>query len=161
MRLSIQLNLAEKPTYQTHAFAYDYIHRSAPIGPTPEQLLYQQIMEENPFDPGEVWDEEVRHGWTDSDTDVMSDLSAQSPSDNEIATLGDLAMRMKLESKEQEERAQREEAELKGRAVEELAKKLKNGYWKEQQEVKTMRKGLYSWKELTTSELITASEGSS
>ncbi|UOH84980.1 hypothetical protein LQV05_001796 [Cryptococcus neoformans] len=154
--LHFLLNLAEKPTYQTHAFAYDYIHRSAPIGPTPEQLLYQQIMEEDPFDPGEVWDEEVRHGWTDSDTDVMSDLSAQSPSEDEIATPGDLAMRMRLESKEQEERAQREEEELKGRAIEELAKKLKNGYWKEQQEVETMRKGLYSWKELTTNTSVAA-----
>lgn len=161
LRLSIQLNLAEKPTYQTHAFAYDYIHRSTPIGPTPEQLIYQQIMEEDPFDPGEVWDEEVRHGWTDSDTDDMSDLSTQSPSEDELATPSDLAMRMRLEDKEQEERAQREEAEVKEKAIEELAKKLKNGYWKGQPEVEIMRKDLYGWKELTTSEPIAAFECSS
>ncbi|WVQ92087.1 hypothetical protein IAS59_005895 [Cryptococcus gattii] len=144
------LNLAEKPTYQTLAFAYDYIHRSAPIGPTPEQLLYQQIMEEDPFDPGEVWDEEVRHGWTDSDTDGMSDLSAQSPLEDDLATPSDLARHIRLEAKEQEERARREEAEVKGKALQELAKRLKNGYWKEQPEVEIMRKGLYGWKEMTT-----------
>ncbi|KIR71495.1 hypothetical protein I310_04802 [Cryptococcus deuterogattii CA1014] len=144
------LNLAEKPTYQTLAFAYDYIHRSAPIGPTPEQLLYQQIMEEDPFDPGEVWDEEVRHGWTDSDTDDMSDLSAQSPLKDELATPSDLTRHIRLETKEHEERERREEAEVKGRAIQELAKQLKNGYWKEQPEVEIMRKGLYGWKEMTT-----------
>lgn len=156
----IQLNLAEKPTYQTLAFAYDYIHRSAPTGPTPDQLLYQQIMEEDPFDPGEVWDEEVRHGWTDSDTDDMSDLSAQSPLEDELATPSNIARHIRLEAKEQEERARREEAEVKGRAIQELAKKLKNGYWKEQKEIEIMRKGLYGWKEMTTGEVPSTSESS-
>lgn len=158
MHLFIQLNLAEKPTYQTLAFAYDYIHRSAPTGPTPEQLLYQQIMEEDPFDPGEIWDEEVRHGWTDSDTDDMSDLSAQSQLEDELVTPSDLARHIRLEAKEQEERARREEAEVKGRAIHELTKKLKNGYWKEQPEVEIMRKDLYGWKEITTGELPSISE---
>ena len=91
----------------------------------------------------------------------MSDLSTQSPSEDELATPSDLAMRMRLEDKEQEERAQREEAEVKEKAIEELAKKLKNGYWKGQPEVEIMRKDLYGWKELTTSEPIAAFECSS
>lgn len=114
-------------------------------------------MEEDPFDPGEVWDEEVRHGWTDSDTDDMSDLPAQSQLEEAPS---DHARHIRLEAKEQEERARREETEVKGRAIQELTKKLKNGYWKEQPEVEIMRKGLYGWKEITTGELLSISESS-
>lgn len=79
-----QLNLSQGPSAATHNFAHDYLSRVSASGPTPDQILYAEIMDSEPFE-GDHWgpgyDDEVREGWSDSDS---SDLG--STTEEEVLT---------------------------------------------------------------------------
>ncbi|WVQ83578.1 hypothetical protein IAT38_005719 [Cryptococcus sp. DSM 104549] len=147
--IHLLLNLANRPTTQAHAYAYEYLHRQPSTGPTPDQILYQQIMEENPYDPGEVWDEEVRHGWTDSDSS-LSDLEDQDESPEEEEVLTPSSRVVRAQKKRAEDERKREELEEMAERAREVVRGLEQGYWRGQERVGEMPEGLYGWKDMTT-----------
>ncbi|WVQ94433.1 hypothetical protein IAU59_001512 [Kwoniella sp. CBS 9459] len=144
------LNLSERPTASTHDFAHSYLHRVPPSGLTADQVLYHQIMESEPFDPGEIWDEEVFSGWTESESesDVQSSES-DSPEEEEVRTPSSAAIRAQRKRHEAEARRLDEEQRQADAAA--LVADLKDGYWNSPGEVGVIPDGLYGWKDLTTS----------
>ncbi|WVN90409.1 uncharacterized protein L203_105645 [Cryptococcus depauperatus CBS 7841] len=142
------LKLAQRPTKQIHEVAYEYLRRLPIPGPTPEQILFRQIMEENPFDPGEVWDEEVKHGWTESEAEDSTSDNEESPFEEEVQTPSSLILRRDRKNQEAERRDQNAREEAK-RAIEELTR-LKRGYWIQQKEIQDMDIALYGWKDIIT-----------
>nr|XP_031859138.1 uncharacterized protein CI109_005488 [Kwoniella shandongensis]KAA5526210.1 hypothetical protein CI109_005488 [Kwoniella shandongensis] len=152
--IHLLLNLSTKPTSQTHDFAHSYLHCQLPQGPTADQILYREIMETDPYDPGEVYDEEVLSGWTDSDSDDLDvessseDRGTSSAEDEDIRTPDTVALR--AQRRRAEEQRKKEEEEDRKMQAEEVVRGLKEGYWNRPGEVGEMKEGLYGWKELTT-----------
>ncbi|WVF66823.1 hypothetical protein IAT40_001565 [Kwoniella sp. CBS 6097] len=147
------LNLSESPSASTHEFAYSYLHRVPPSGPTADQILYRQIMEAEPFDPGEIWDEEVLSGWTESESgsDVHNsdpDSPEDSPEEEEVRTPSSAVMR--AQRKRDEAEARRSEEEQRQFDAAERVRDLKEGYWNSPGQVGTISEGLYGWKDLST-----------
>ncbi|KAK8861336.1 hypothetical protein IAR55_002155 [Kwoniella newhampshirensis] len=150
--IHLLLNLAEKPLAQTHDFAHSYLHRRPPTGPTADQILYQQIMQSEPYDPGETYDEEVLSGWTDSDSDQdsmddSSSSSGRSPMEDEVRTPDSVALR--AQRRRMGEQRRKDELEERSRRAEEVVRGLKKGYWERLGQVGEMKEDLYGWKELS------------
>ncbi|ODO09297.1 hypothetical protein I350_02897 [Cryptococcus amylolentus CBS 6273] len=148
--IHLLLALSEKPATLTLDFAHQYIHRTPVTGPTPDQLYYQQIMDENPYDPGESYDEEVIHGWTDSDSESDPSLSdaENSPREEEIRTPSSSAS--KTQKKKKNEEASAEDAQEAYARARDIVRELKNGYWSNQESVQKMPQGIHGWRQLCT-----------
>ncbi|KAK6906950.1 hypothetical protein I203_100939 [Kwoniella mangroviensis CBS 8507] len=148
------LNLSDKPTLPTHEFAYSYLHRSTPSGPTADQILYEEIMDSEPFDPGEIWDEEVLSGWTDSedeyDRDFLSEGSNSegSPEEDYVKTPSSATIRAQRKRDDENRRKRLEE----GRREEalEVVRGLKDGYWNRPGMGHVIKEGSYGWRDLVT-----------
>jgi hypothetical protein len=111
-----------QPTAKTHDIAYEYLHREPPQVVDHDRLLYDEIMAD-PFD-GEHWgqgyDEEVREGWTDSES---------SESDREGERLI-TPLRERVGVIPSQLRVDEGDGEMKLREAEEKMRNLGNGYWK-------------------------------
>ncbi|WRT65449.1 uncharacterized protein IL334_002392 [Kwoniella shivajii] len=145
------LNLADKPSTSTHDFAYSYLHRVPPSGPTADQILYRQIMNDEPFDPGEVWDEEVLSGWTESEDESERSLSSDSdgsPTEDEVKTPSSFVLR--AQKKKNDELRRREIEEERKQDALEVVRGLKEAYWLKPGQVQAMPDGMYGWKDLIT-----------
>lgn len=115
----------------------------------------------DPFE-GEHWgkghDEEVKHGWTDSETEFASDSSSSVLEDEAIVT--PLTERI-VGGKRDEERRIREEKLREGERRLEVARKaleeLEMGYWRTGGRPLAPRaKGIFGWKALTTGEKLSS-----
>ncbi|WVQ62976.1 uncharacterized protein L199_001125 [Kwoniella botswanensis] len=148
------LNLSDKPTLQTLEFAYSYLQRSTPSGPTADQILYKEIMDCEPFDPGEIWDEEVLSGWTDSENEYDGDYlfensdSEGSPEEDYVKTPSSAAIRAQRR-RDDENRRKRLEEDRREEALE-VVRGLKNGYWNRPGMIHVIKKGSYGWRDLVT-----------
>lgn len=150
--LKFQLNLASPPSTKTHRFATSYLSRRYDTGPTPEQVLYNEIMSE-PFD-GDHWDskydEEVKEGWTDSDSYGSSsgsegDEVVVTPGSKTVA--GRQALRANFRQDGQEEVQRVEKAKEVLRILDEQA------YWRKPGvELQGVPEGMYGWRQISTSE---------
>ncbi|OCF34604.1 hypothetical protein I316_03645 [Kwoniella heveanensis BCC8398] len=143
------LNLSGRPSAATHDFAYSYLHRVPATGPTADQILYRQIMESEPFDPGEEWDEEVLSGWTESESESgIQDSESDSPEEEEIRTPSSAALR--AQRKRFDAEARRVDEEQRRFDAAEIVRDLKEAYWNSPMQVGTVPEGLYGWKDLST-----------
>jgi hypothetical protein len=119
--LTTQLAMSNQPNPKTHDLAHEYLHREPPKVVDHDRLLYDEIMAD-PFD-GEHWgkgyDEEVREGWTDSES---------SGSDREGERLI-TPLRERVGVIPSQPRVEEEDAEMKLREAEEMMKRLGDGYW--------------------------------
>lgn len=134
----------------THALARTYLARREDSGPTADEVLYRQIMSD-PFD-GEHWgkghDEEVREGWTDSESDSEETLSEDEAivtplPDRTMGIARDAERRIREEKlKEGEERLERARNTL---------ERLEMGYWRTGGEVVLpIKEGIFGWQAVTT-----------
>ncbi|WVQ73854.1 hypothetical protein IAR50_003435 [Cryptococcus sp. DSM 104548] len=146
--IHLLLALSEKPSAQTFDFAHQYIHCAPTIGPTPDQLYYRQIMNENPYDPGETYDEEVIHGWTDSESEPSLSDADDSPQEVEVRTPDNLARRTHNEKRHEE--ASMEEAQEMYARARDIVRGLKKSYWSNQEPIQNMPEGLHGWRQLCT-----------
>ncbi|WVW79751.1 hypothetical protein I302_101721 [Kwoniella bestiolae CBS 10118] len=146
------LNLADRPSIETHDFAYTYLHRVPPSGPTADQILYQEIMASEPFEPGEFWDEEVLSGWTDSEDEYERETSSEdsdgSPEEDYVKTPSSAAIRAERRREEEVRRKQLEEDRTEEAL--EVVRGLKDGYWNKPGKINLMKEGVYGWRDLVT-----------
>nr|XP_019012421.1 uncharacterized protein I206_03268 [Kwoniella pini CBS 10737]OCF51202.1 hypothetical protein I206_03268 [Kwoniella pini CBS 10737] len=145
------LNLAGIPSVSTQDFAYAYLNRVPPSGPTADQILYQQIMEEEPFDAGEEWDEEVHSGWSDSDDELEQVYRSDqwdSPEEEDIRTPSSAIIR--TQRKKEEEYRRNEAEEDRRQEALEVVRGLKDQYWNTPGSIREFDHGLYGWKDLIT-----------
>ncbi|KAK4689213.1 hypothetical protein P7C73_g907, partial [Tremellales sp. Uapishka_1] len=145
---------AEKPTSQTHDFSHDLLHRTAPTGPTSDQILYREIM-------AEVWEgddvgpeedeEEVMEGWTESE-ESEEDEQVLTPS-SKVSVKQSYALRRR-----EAEHQLREREEIRMQEAEEILAKIGNdAYWKVGgKTVGRPRGGLYGWRDLSTATTASA-----
>ena len=149
----LQLNLSNPPSSQTHDAAHAYLHRPVDNGPSPDELLYRQIMSE-PFTGahwGKGYDEEVKHGWTDSESSSGdSDVEVVTPSTGRIRS--SLADRAGLRRLEDQALQRGDEQRLK--AAEETLRAFKeHAYWRQGGgPIESLETDLYGWRALTTRE---------
>ena len=143
---SFQLNLRDRPTSETHDFAHSYLNRLPSSGPTSEQVLFRDIMSD-PF-VGDHWgpgfDEEVRQGWTDSESDAENE---------EVLTPSSKVLReSKVSTREREEEDKAYYGEERMRTAQAILRELANGaYWKDGgAEVVRMKEAVDGWREITT-----------
>ncbi|WWC87513.1 uncharacterized protein L201_002403 [Kwoniella dendrophila CBS 6074] len=151
------INLISKPNNGTHEFAYQYLNRVRPSGPTADQILYNEIMNSEPFElDEEVWDEEVLSGWTDSDSnsedhhnDTSDESDDNSPEEDYVKTPSSTAIRLQRK-KDEAIRRQRLEEDRRQESLD-IVRNLKfDQYWNKPGIVKDMKEGLYGWKDLIT-----------
>lgn len=125
--------------------------RKADTGPTPDEVLYGQIMSD-PFE-GDHWgkghDEEVKHGWTDSESDSEETTSEE----EEIVTpLHDqpTGSTRDAEKKIREERIREGEKRLE--AARRALESLETGYWRTGgKALSPATEGIFGWQAVTTS----------
>ncbi|WWC59975.1 uncharacterized protein I303_102538 [Kwoniella dejecticola CBS 10117] len=145
------LDLSQRPTTSTHDFAHSYLNRVPHSGSTPDQILFEQIMEEEPFDPGEVWDEEVHSGWSSSDEEseiVAASEGSESPAEEDIRTPSSAVLRAQRK-REEEVRRKSTEEERRETALE-VVRGLKDQYWNTPGDLRELDAGIYGWKDLIT-----------
>ncbi|EIW69109.1 hypothetical protein TREMEDRAFT_11782, partial [Tremella mesenterica DSM 1558] len=148
------LNLASLPTKQTHEFAHSYLHRTNDTGPSPDEMLYQEIMSE-PFDDpyGGVEEEEIP-GWTDSESETEEEFE-ESGEEEIILTPQSTIQSGKLVCQERQEESEKRMREAK-RRLEELKV---SAYWERGgKEIKLLEDGIYGWRDLTTLSLTATVE---
>ena len=154
--LIAQLNLSSPPSATTHQFAYEYLHRQPSSGMSEDQKLYREIMDAEPFSGdhwGKGYDEEVRRGWTDSESSSDDGRATDSSvEDEEIVTpsIERLALTCREEARRQvEERVREGERRLESAQV--ALDTLERAYWRTGGEVlPPMEQDLFGWKELLT-----------
>lgn len=111
-------------------------------------------MDSEPFDPGEIWDEEVLSGWTDSeneyDGDFLSEDSDSEGSSEEdyVKTPSSAAIRAQRR-RDNENRRKRLEEDRREEALE-VVRGLKDGYWNRPEIVHVIKEGSYGWRDLVT-----------
>lgn len=113
--------MSNQPTIKTHDIAYEFLHRPPPEVVDHDRILYDEIMAD-PFDGahwGEGYDEEVKEGWTDSES------SGSDREGEKIIT----PLRARVEVIPSQFREDEEEGELRLRQAEEQMRKLGEGYW--------------------------------
>jgi hypothetical protein len=137
-----QLAMSCQPTVKTHDIAYEYLHRPPPEVIDKERLLYDEIMAD-PFD-GEHWgkgyDEEVREGWTDSES---------SGSDREGERLI-TPLRERVGVIPSQSRVDGEDGDMKLREAEEMMRRLETGYWRTGGRVVESREVGEGWRSVLT-----------
>jgi hypothetical protein len=140
--LTTQLAMSNQPNSKTHDLAHEYLHREPPQVVDHDRLLYDEIMAD-PFD-GEHWgqgyDEEVREGWTDSESS-----GSDREGDRLITPLrervGVIPIRALIDQ---------EDGEVKLREAEEMMRKLGDGYWRTGGRVVESREVGEGWRAVST-----------
>jgi len=114
--------MSNQPNPRTHDLAHEYLNREPPQVVDHDRLLYDEIMAD-PFD-GEHWgkgyDEEVREGWTDSES---------SGSDREGERLV-TPLRERVGVIPSQSRVNEEDGDVRLREAEEKMRNLGDGYWR-------------------------------
>ena len=134
--------MSNQPNTKTHDLAHEYLHREPPQVVDHDRLLYDEIMAD-PFD-GEHWgkgyDEEVRDGWTDSES---------SGSDREgeriITPLRERNGAIAIQS-----RVIQDDGEVWLREAEEKMRRLGDGYWRTGGRVVESREVGEGWRTVST-----------
>ena len=137
-----KLAMSNQPNTETHDLAHEYLHREPPQVVDHDRLLYDEIMAD-PFD-GDHWgrgyDEEVREGWTDSES---------SGSDREgeriITPLRERNGAITIQS-----RVIEDDGEVRLREAEEKMRRLGDGYWRNGGRVVESREIGEGWRTVST-----------
>ena len=134
--------MSNQPNTKTHDLAHEYLHREPPQVVDHDRLLYDEIMAD-PFD-GDHWgrgyDEEVREGWTDSES------SASDREGERIIT----PLRERHETIPNQSRIIEDGGEVRLRAAEDKMRRLGNGYWRNGGRVVESREIGEGWRMVST-----------
>jgi gamma-tubulin complex component 5 len=140
--LTTQLAMSNQPNPKTHDLAHEYLHREPPQIVDHDRMLYNEIMAD-PFD-GEHWgqgyDEEVREGWTDSES---------SGSDREGERLI-TPLKERVGVIPSQSQVDEGDGEMKLREAEEKMKNLGDGYWRTGGRVVESREVGEGWRAVST-----------